>query len=234
MEQHRFLKEDESFEEEEDEGTAKVSVRAPLGTHLALTSVLEQHQAWTQRLQAHHKARLKNLRPAQRGPLLDEQHRELHALRRQGELLDTRDALVAFGLRQEVQARGWDRPWPDVDLLEIPMGRFPGSSRTGSYPETLALRLPGALVEQVSAGCWSTSRESVHQLWQWRENHAPGVLRPDATRPEEQAAAAKYRRLAAGVTTTGEVYRAGIRRGLHAALHAPTPPPITALDPAPR
>jgi hypothetical protein len=91
-----------------------VSVRAPLGTRLALKSVLKQHQAWAQRLQAHHKASLKNLKPAQRDHLLDEQHQELHALRRQGELLDTRDTLVAFGLRQEVQARGWDHPWPTL------------------------------------------------------------------------------------------------------------------------
>ncbi len=40
---------------------------------------------------------------------------------------------------------------------------------------------------------------------------------------EERAAAAEYRRLSAGVTTTGEVYRAGIRRGLRAALHTPPP-----------
>ncbi|MGW6586390.1 hypothetical protein [Streptomyces globisporus] len=228
--EHNFLEENENFEEEE--GTARVSVRAPLGTRLALKSVLEQHQVWAQQLQAHYKARLKSLRPAQRDHLLVEQHRELHALRRQGELLDTRDALVAFGLRQEVQSRGWDHPWPDVDLVEMPLGRFPGSTRTGSYPETLPLRLPGALVDQVSAGCWSTSKESIHQLWQWHDDHRPGVLRPDATRPEEQAAAAEYRRLAAGVVTTGEVYRAGIRRGLHAALHTPTPPPIAALAPS--
>ncbi|MGW0652678.1 hypothetical protein ACWD4T_28380 [Streptomyces umbrinus] len=229
--EHNFLKENENFEEEEDEGTARVSVRAPLGTRLALTSVLERHQAWTQQLQAHHKACLANLKRVQRDRLLDEQHQELHALRRQGELLDTRDTLVAFGLRQEVQARGWDHPWPDVDPVEIPLGRCPGSTRTGSYPETLPLRLPGALVDQVSAGCWSTSKESIHQLWQWRDDHAPSVLRPDATQSEEQAAAAEYRRLAAGITTTGEVYRAGIRRGLHAALHTPTPPPVRALAP---
>ncbi|TCR15947.1 hypothetical protein [Streptomyces sp. BK205] len=227
--EHNFLEENENFEEEEDEGTARVSVRTPLGTRLALKSVLERHQDWAQRFQAHYKARLKSLKPAQRDHLLVEQHRELHALRRQGELLDTRDALVAFGLRQEVQARGWDHPWPDVDLLRIPLGRLPGSTGTGSYPEALPLRLPGVLVDQVSAGCWSTSKESIHQLWQWRDDHAPGVLRPDATRPEEKAAAAEYRRLAAGVVTTGEIYRAGIRRGLQAALHLPTPPAVTAV-----
>ncbi|CAL9327453.1 hypothetical protein [Streptomyces sp. enrichment culture] len=90
--EHDFLEENEKFEEEEDEGTARVSVRAPLGTRLALKSVLEQHQVWAQRLQAHYKARLKSLSPAQRDHLLVEQHRGLHTLRRQGELLDTRDA----------------------------------------------------------------------------------------------------------------------------------------------
>lgn len=222
------------FEEDADEGGARVTVKVPLGTRLAMTSVLEQHQAWAQRLREHHKARLKSVEPAHRDDLLAEQHRELHALRSQGELLDKREALVSFGLRQELRARGWDRPWPDVNLVEIPLGRFPGSTSTDSYPETLPLRLPAALVEQVSAGCWSTSEESVRQLWRWRENHPTAVLRPQATRPEEQAAAEEYRRLSAGVTTTGEVYRAGIRRGLRAAVQAAPPPLITALGPAPR
>ncbi|OIJ63252.1 hypothetical protein [Streptomyces mangrovisoli] len=229
--EYNFFEENENFEEDEVEGRTRVSVKTPLGTGLALKSVLEQHQAWAQQLQAHHKARLKNLNPAQRGDLMAEQYLELRTLRRQGELLDTRDALVAFGLRQEVQARGWDHPWPDVDLVEIPLGRFPGGTGTGSYPETLSLRLPGMLVDQVSAGCWSTSKESIHRLWQWRDDHAPAVLRPHATRPEEQAAAAEYQRLSAGVTTTGEVYRAGIHRGLRAALHTPPPSLITALAP---
>ncbi|MFD4998650.1 hypothetical protein [Streptomyces buecherae] len=90
------------LEGDEDDGEARVTVRVPVGTRLALTSVLERHRVWTQQLRARHQARLKTIAPAQRVLLRGEQHQELHTLRSQGELLDTRDVLVAFGLRQEV------------------------------------------------------------------------------------------------------------------------------------
>ncbi|WP_419664765.1 hypothetical protein [Streptomyces sp. 2-1] len=223
---------EDSVEDGEDTGETKVTVRVPLGTRLALTSVLERHQAFTHKLRSEHKARLKHLTPEQRDILRAEQRQELHALRSHGELLDKKDVLVAFGLRREVQARGWNHPWQDMDWNEIPMGLFPGSTRNRSYPETLSLRLPATLVEQVRAGCWTASKETIRQLQQWRPDHPALVLDPRAAAHEEQAAA-QYQQLAAGVTTTGEVYRAGIRQGLHAAMHA-APPLITTLDPAPR
>ncbi|MEU9136907.1 hypothetical protein AB0D33_13205 [Streptomyces sp. NPDC048404] len=217
----------------EDTDETKVTVRVPLGTRLALRSVLEQHQAFVRKLRSSHQARLKELTPAQRDVLRAGQHQELLALRRHGGLLDNGNALVTFGLRREVEARGWDRPWPDVDGEGVPMDLLPISGG-GGYPERLSLLLPATLVEQVHAGCWPVSKESIGQLGQWRGNHAAGVLRPQATAPEEQAAAAEYRCLAAGVTETGEVYRAGIRRGLHAALQAMPSPQITVLGPEPR
>ncbi|MEU5335640.1 hypothetical protein AB0G51_20260 [Streptomyces asoensis] len=88
-----------------DSGETKVTVRVPLGTRLALTSGLEQHQAWTQQLKAHHRAQLKGLTPA-RDTLRAEQRQGLDDLRSRGSLLDKRDLLIAFGLRQELQARG--------------------------------------------------------------------------------------------------------------------------------
>ncbi|MEU1003762.1 hypothetical protein [Streptomyces tibetensis] len=218
----------EDVGEDEDSGETKVTVRVPLGTRLALTSGLERHQAWTQQLKPHHRAQLKGLTPAQRDTLRAEQRQALRALRSRGSLLDKRDLVVAFGVRQELQARGWDRSWTGVEWEEIPMGLLP-AAMGNSYPESLSLSLPAALVERVHAGCWSSSKESIRRLRQRRADYSAAVLQSRA-KPREQSAA-EYERLAAGVTTAGEVYRAGIRRGLHAALHAPKPPSITVLAP---
>ncbi|MDX2939303.1 hypothetical protein [Streptomyces ipomoeae] len=215
----------DDFGEDEDTGRMKVTVRVPLGTRLALTSGLERHQAWTQQLKAHHRAQLKGLTPAQKDALRAEQRQTLDALRSRGSLLDKRDLLIAFGLRQELQARGWDRSRAGAEWEEIPMGFFP-AALVSSYPESLSLFLPASVVEQVRAGCWSSSRDAIRRLQKWRADYSAAVLQSREGPPE-----AEYRRLAAGVTTTGEVYRAGVRRGLHAVLHAPTPPPIRALAP---
>ncbi|MHB6903985.1 hypothetical protein [Streptomyces sp. DB-54] len=214
--------------EDEDTGETEVTVRVPLGTRLALTSGLERHQAWTQQLKAHHRAQLKGLTPAQRDTLRADQRQALRVLRHRGGLLDKRDLLIAFGVRQELQARGWDRSWTGVDWEEIPMGLLPGAI-SNSYPERLSLSLPTTLVEQVRAGCWSSSKESIRQLRQRRAARSAAVLQSRA-KPRGKATA-ECERLAAGVTTAGEIYRAGIRRGLHAVLHPPTPSLIKALAP---
>ncbi|WP_430379285.1 hypothetical protein [Streptomyces sp. B1-3] len=207
---------------DEDSGQTKVTVRVPLGTRLALTSGLERHQVWTQQMKAHHRRQLKGLTPAQRDILRAEQRQELDVLRSRGSLLDKRDRLIAFGLRQELQARGWDRSWwTGVEWEEIPMGLVPAAP-VSTNPETLSLSLPAMLVEQVRSGCWFSSRESIRRLRQWRADDTAAVLQSRKGPPQEE-----YRRLADGVTTTGEVYRAGIRRGLQAALHLPTPPVVT-------
>ncbi|MEU0786821.1 hypothetical protein ABZ341_35300 [Streptomyces sp. NPDC006173] len=183
-------------------GRTKVTVRVPLGTRLALTSVMERQQACGRRLLTHDKDRLGN--------------EELLALRGGGELLDKRGTLVVFGLRQEVAVRGWDRSWQGVDIGEIPPGLLPDGT---SFPEALSLWLPTALVEQVSAGCWTVSEDCVRRLRQWRDSHTVTVLRSHSVVPQEHATAAEYCHLAAGITEPDEVYRAGIMRGLHAALH---------------
>ncbi|MFI7296879.1 hypothetical protein [Streptomyces sp. NPDC050121] len=167
---------------------------------------------------------MKGLTPAQRDTLRAEQRQELDVLRSRGSLLDKRDRLIAFGLRQELQARGWHHSWwTGVEWEEIPMGLVPAAP-VSTNPETLSLSLPAMLVEQVRSGCWFSSRESIRQLRQWRADDTAAVLQSREGPPQEV-----YRRLADGVTTTGEVYRSGIRRGLQAALHLPTPPAVTAL-----
>jgi hypothetical protein len=207
----------DDFGEDEDTGGMKVTVRVPLGTRLALTSGLERHQAWTQQLKAHHRAQLKGLTPTQKDTVRGGQRQVLDDLRSRGSLLDKRDLLIAFGLRQELQARGWDRSWTGAEWEEIPMGLLP-AALVSRYPESLSLFLPAAVVEQVRAGCWSSSKQSIRGLQKWRADASAAILQSREGPPE-----AEYERLAAGVTTMGEVYRAGIRRGLQAALHTPTP-----------
>ncbi|MEU9521841.1 hypothetical protein [Streptomyces sp. NPDC048224] len=176
-------------------------------------------------MKAHHRAQLKGLTPPQKDILRGKQRQALDDLRSRGSLLGKRDLLIAFGLRQELQTRGWDRSRPGVEWEEIPVGLLPAAF-VSSHPESLSLSLPATLVEQVRAGCWSSSMQSIRGLQKWRADASTAVLQPREGPPE-----AEYERLAAGVTTTGEVYRAGIRRGLQAALHTPTPPSHTDLGP---
>ncbi|MGQ4374797.1 hypothetical protein ACN6K9_001668 [Streptomyces sp. SAS_267] len=219
--------EDDDVGEDEDTGVTKVRVRVPLGTRLALTSMVERHQVWAQQLKAQHRAQLKGLTAAQRDILRAEQRQALRVLRSRGSLLDKRGLLIAFGVRQELRDRGWDHSWSGVDWQEIPMGLLSGGIGN-RYPECLALSLPVTLVEQLCAGCWTSSKKSIDRLRKWHADHS-AIVQSRARLLEGPAA--EYERLAASVITAGDVYRAAIRRGLHAVLHAPTSLPNTALAP---
>lgn len=48
-------------------------------------------------------------------------------LRETGKLADSLDALVAFGVRAELAARGWDRDWPPLPAQAKNPGRQPGT-----------------------------------------------------------------------------------------------------------
>jgi hypothetical protein len=134
-------------------------------------------------------------------------------LRREGELVDTLDVLVALGVREELGARGWDVDWPPLPAEALLPGRWPGS-RDGGWPEKVPLRLPAGLVTTVWAACWHTSVGAIAELRDWRDRH-PDALPTRAFRSErEDQALADYERLARQVTTAGEIWRAGIRRAL--------------------
>ena len=198
----------------------------PLGTRLALTSGLERHRAWTQQSQAQHRKQLKGLTPSQQNTLRAEQRQALDDLRSRGSLLDKRgllDRRTGYARNYRTGAgtapgRVWNGRRMPPELVPAAMGN--------SYPESLSLSLPATLVEQVGAACWSSSRESIGRLRQWRADYTAAAPPSRETPP-----AAEYRRLAAGVTTTGQVYRAGNRRGLQAALQTPTPLLVKALAP---
>ncbi|WP_448317317.1 hypothetical protein [Streptomyces sp. CO7] len=96
-------------------------------------------------------------------------------------------------------------------------GWWPGSREVG-VPERVACRLEAELVERSVAACRATSREAIEGLWAWRQEH-PGITPPpqrlDANELERLAGPfAAYERLAAQITTTGTVRRAGLARAL--------------------
>lgn len=135
-------------------------------------------------------------------------------LRRGGELIDSRDALVTGGLYQELEARGWNRPWPP--LPQQSRGRWPGSSQ-GRWPKSVCLRLPADLVHTVRAACWHTCSREIGLFYDWRDRHPKAVpTRP--TRPQcEKAALEEYEQLAAKVITHGEIWRMAISLGITSA-----------------
>jgi hypothetical protein len=137
-------------------------------------------------------------------------------LRETGELTDTLDALVAFGVRAELAARGWDRQWPPLPAQAKNPGRWPGT-RDGGWPERVTVRLPAPLVNQVLSACWHTSADAIGKLRDWRDEH-PDMLPTKPFRyPEDDAALAEYEALAAQVTPAGHIWRAAVQRGIAAA-----------------
>jgi hypothetical protein len=146
---------------------------------------------------------------------------EVHRLRGSAELLDTIDTLAACGIGLDLEERGWSRDWPAVPSEARALGgRWPGS-RTGGFKESIPLRLPSDLAERVLAACWHTSVKSIRKIRKWRDTY-PGLVPPAAAPSAEELSTlpdplAEYERLAAQVTTVGDIYRSGIERGITAA-----------------
>ncbi|QLH23603.1 hypothetical protein [Streptomyces sp. Rer75] len=129
--------------------------------------------------------------------------------------MDSIDALAAVGVREELQARGWDRRWPACPEEARSLGRWPGS-RDGGFPEQLPLRLPARLERQARAACWYTSAEAIDALRDWRAQY-PHVKPSRRWAPAGlESALEEYDQLASLVTTTGEIWRAGIEHGMNA------------------
>lgn len=144
--------------------------------------------------------------------------KERQRLRAAGELLDTRDAVATYGVREELRARGWDHDeWPEAPEEAWGQGRWPGS-RDGGFAEHVSARLEGELFQRTVRACWETSREAIGQLRRWRDKN-PGITPPRYRRTEEGlpelvGPLAEYEDLAAQVTVTGVIWRAGLARGI--------------------
>ncbi|MEV7887522.1 hypothetical protein ACWD3I_26065 [Streptomyces sp. NPDC002817] len=145
---------------------------------------------------------------------------EVQRQRLAGELLDTVDVLVEYGVREELAVRGWDREWDPAPEEAWEQGRWPGSRDRGlaGYPDRLSARLDGDLVELAVAACWWTSAPAIELMHAWRDRN-PGIAPPryeiDAEgRRRLGGPLAEYARLADQITTTGVIWRAGVTRGL--------------------
>jgi len=110
---------------------------------------------------------------------------EVQRQRRAGELLDTKDALVEYGVREELRVRGWDHDWDPAPEEAWDQGRWPGSRDRGiaSYPERTSARLDARTV----AACWHISAPAIARLRAWRDLNS-GITRP-ATGSTPKAAA---------------------------------------------
>ncbi|MGW7574621.1 hypothetical protein [Streptomyces sp. NPDC054765] len=133
-------------------------------------------------------------------------------------MLDAKDVLVEYGVREEMRSRGWHHAWDQ--------GRWPGSRDRGldGYPE----RVSAGLVAQVVAACWHTSHPAIERLRAWRELH-PSITPPryqldHEGRRQLTGPLAQYMRLANQVTTTVTSWRAGITQAHTLIPHQPTPP----------
>jgi hypothetical protein len=146
---------------------------------------------------------------------------EVQRQRLAGELFDTQDVIVEYGVREELRARGWDHDqWDEAPDEAWNPGRWPGSRDCGisGYPERLSARLDDALVRRTVAACWWTSAPAIEQLQAWRDRH-PDIVPPRYELDEEgrtrlTGPLATYMRLADQITTTGTIWRAGVELGL--------------------
>ncbi|MFF9436328.1 hypothetical protein ACF1BP_21600 [Streptomyces sp. NPDC014735] len=151
---------------------------------------------------------------------------EVERLRAAGELLDTRDVLVEYGVRAEMAARGWLRDWGPLSPEAREPGRWPGS-RDGGYSESITVRIDDTLADQVAGACWHTSRDAIKALRNWRTLN-PGIITPRTWNDDgsPKGPLGDYLRLARRVTTPGTIWRAGLHHGLTTA-HAMPPLPAT-------
>ncbi|NXY94442.1 hypothetical protein HYE82_08555 [Streptomyces sp. BR123] len=183
-----------------------------------LDAVLKEQKAYRSELADDERWSVRGLSRQEASEVRAAWRREQERLRKAGKLLDTIDVLAIHGIELELRDRGWwNRRWPAVPDEAMYPGRWLGS-RDGGFPKQVGLRLPQLLARKVYAACWHTSYKSIVALREWREQHpdiVPGRRRREPG--DREIALEEYERLAAQVTTVGDVYRGGLVRGIRAA-----------------
>ncbi|MFJ8563229.1 hypothetical protein [Streptomyces sp. NPDC093514] len=199
-------------------GTKKITACLPIGTLQELAGLDAYFAAESRRAKSLPMARTDGLtrrEAAARRTLWEQQKVQL---RRQGQLVDSRRALVIAALVKVIAQRGWER----LDWRSVPgqtRGRWVGSPE-GAWPETLTVELPIDLVWTVLAGCLDVSRPATDELYKWHERnpraHPNRPVRPRCS-PAELA---EYHSLASEVLTLGQVWRDAVRAGIDTAIVA--------------
>ncbi|MFJ4526502.1 hypothetical protein ACIP4Y_37295 [Streptomyces sp. NPDC088810] len=196
-----------------------MNVRVPLGTNDELKGFkpfFKEQRAWAQEQLAASLAGMTSREAAaRRGRWEDEKA----GLRRRGQLIDSRDALVTGGLCKVLEERGWNREWGDILQQARNPGRSCGSPESG-WPEEVNVRLPVDLVNIVLAACWHTSRQALHELERWKARHP----RARPTKPSrarcDAVALAEYQELRSKLNHRGDVWREAVASGIRIARTA--------------
>jgi hypothetical protein len=200
-------------------GVSPVTAWVREGTRKRLTDALEEQKTRRTVLSASDRWQTRGLTRNEAARVRASWRAEVARMRQMGELLDTVDALAVFGISQELEAHGWaKRRFRQAPTEARLPGRWPGS-RDGGYRESVQIRLPSVVVEKVLNACWGTSAPFIARLRDWRDRN-PGIVVPRGALGDTEELVgppAEYERLAAHVTTVGDIYRAGLRRGIETA-----------------
>ncbi|MFJ3182582.1 hypothetical protein ACIPJN_29905 [Streptomyces sp. NPDC086796] len=200
-------------------GVSPVTAWVCEGTRQRLTHALEDQKTRKLMLSAADRWQTYDLSRNEAAQVRAAWQAEVARMRQHGELLDVIDALVVFGISEELEDRGWaQRRFRRAPAEARLPGRWPGS-RDGGYKETVQMRLPSTLAAKVLDACWGTSAPYITRLRDWRDRN-PGIVVPRGPLDDSDELTgplAEYERLASHVTTVGDVYRAGIDRGIGAA-----------------
>ncbi|MFC7987244.1 hypothetical protein [Streptomyces sp. NPDC057336] len=168
--------------------------------------------------------------------------KEFRRLRELGRLAGTRDLVVAREVRAELKRRGMDQEYDPIPAEDVGTpGRRVGTGprhyqRFGDEKTQLTgrmyVKLPGALGERLTRGCYWTSAPAVTALWEWQTlwGDGPEVIFREAERsgavtildlwcaamaPRPTAdAILRKAQLQDQVVTTGDILRAAVKRAI--------------------
>ncbi|MFI6530191.1 hypothetical protein [Streptomyces uncialis] len=195
-----------------DIGTKRITACLPIGTLQEIDDLDTYFAAESNRAKGLPMARTDGLTRREAAARRSQWEKRKKELRRQGELIDSRRALVVAALVKVIAQRKWER----LDWTSVPgqtRGRWIGSPE-GAWPEQLTVDLPIDLVSIVLAGCLDVSRAATDELYKWHERnpraHPNRPLRPRCSLAE----LAEYQRLAAQVLTPGQIWRDAVRIGI--------------------
>lgn len=192
-----------------------VTARVKPGVRKALGDVVEEHKDCRRAWAALERWSIEGLSPEERDARRGQWRTFLAGLRRSGLILDTVDRVAEVGVLAELARRGWDHAWPRVPEAGKLKGRWPGSARGEMFPESVPFVLPEALARRVHAACWHTSAPAIKALRAW--NTEAAIVRRQKEKIDEVV---EYQRLLGGITTVGDIGRAGLDVGIEQAQAA--------------